>query len=189
MDCVNLINYIFSVALYKKRVNQTRVNRELPVFTKRKDIARNYNFQFKGEQIEIVDEYKYLGVTLNYNGSFKVCQENLCNQGRRTMYSLIAKCRKFNLPIDLQLELFDAMVLPIITYGCEIWGYRVYKVIEVVHLTFLKHILGVRKTTCNSMVYGELGKYPVITHIKSRILGYWLRLINGKQKKTELYNV
>ena len=124
-----------------------------------------------------------MGVTLNYNGSFKVCQENLCNQGRRTMYSLIAKCRKFNLPIDLQLELFVAMVLPIITYGCEIWGYRVYKVIEVVHLTFLKHILGVRKTTCNSMVYGELGKYPVITHIKSRILGYWLRSINGKQRK------
>ena len=55
-----------------------------------------------------------MGVTLNYNGSFKICQEYLCQQGRRTMYSLIAKCRKFSLPIDLQLELFDAMVLPVL---------------------------------------------------------------------------
>ena len=107
----------------------------------------------------------------------------MCQQGRRAMYSLIAKGRKFSLPIDLQLELFDAMVLLIITYGCEIWGYKVLKVIERVHLTFLKHILGVKKTTCNLMVYGELGKYPVNTYIKSRMLSYWLRLINGKQRK------
>ena len=99
------------------------------------------------------------------------------------MYSLIAKCRKFSLPIDLQLELFDAIVLPVLTYGCEIWGYRVYKAIESVQLTFLKHTLGIRKTTCNSMAYGELGKYPVDAHIKSRMLNYWLRLINGKQSK------
>ncbi len=93
---------------------------------------------------------------------------------KRAMYSLIAKCRKFDLPIDLQLELFDAMVLPIITYGCEIWGYRTIRDIENLHITFMKHILHVRKTTCNSMVYGELGKYPINTHVKSRMLNYWL---------------
>ncbi len=74
------------------------------------------------------------------------------------------------------------MVLPIITYGCEIWGYKVFKEIEIVHLTFLKHILGVKKTTCNLMVYGELGKYPVNTYIKNRMLNYWLRFISGNQK-------
>ncbi len=47
--------------------------------------------------------------------------------------------------MDLQLVLFDAMVLPVLTYGCEIWGYKVHKAIEVVHLTILKHILGVKK--------------------------------------------
>ena len=156
---------------------------KVTVFTKRKDYLNNYNFQFKGEKIEIVNEYKYLGVTLNYNGGFKICQEYLCQQGRRAMYSLIAKCRKFSLPVDLQLELFDAMVLPVLTYGCEIWGYTVYKEVESVQLTFFKYILGIRKTTCNLMAYGELGKYPVNVHIKSRILNYWLRLINGKQSK------
>ncbi len=30
---------------------------KITIFTKRKDCARNYIFLFKGEQIEIVDEY------------------------------------------------------------------------------------------------------------------------------------
>ena len=47
----------------------------------------------------------------------------------------------------------------------------------------MKHILAVRKTTCNDVVYGELGKYPVIVHIKSRILNYWGRIITGKNDK------
>ena len=152
-------------------------------FSKEKCEARNFNSQFKGESIEIVDEYKYLGVIMNYNGSFKSCQTQLCQQGRRAMYSLIAKCPKLDLPIDLQLELFDAMVLPVITYGCEIWGFNTCKDIENVQVTLLKHILNVRKTTCNAMVYGELAKYPVSVHIKTRMLNYWSRLLTGKQVK------
>ena len=36
-----------------------------------------------------------------------------------------AKCRKLDLQIiDLQLELFGAMVLPVITDGCEVWGFK-----------------------------------------------------------------
>ncbi len=156
---------------------------KITIFSKDRCQPENYNFQFKGEKIDVVENYKYLGVTMSYNGSFKLCQEELCQQGKRAMYSLIAKCRKFDLPIDLQLELFDAMVLPIITYGCEIWGYRTIRDLENLHITFMKHILHVRKTTCNSMVYGELGKYPISTHIKSRMLNYWSRIISGKQDK------
>ena len=85
------------------------------------------------------------------------------------MYSLKAKCRKLDLPIDLRLELFDAIVLPVIMYGCEFSGFKVIKDVENLQVTFLKHILNVRKTTCNAMVYGELSKYPVSVHIKTRI--------------------
>lgn len=74
---------------------------------------------------EIVEECKYLEVTMNHNGNLRLCQDRLCQQGRRAMYSLTAKSRKFDLPIDLQLELFDTMVLPIITYDCEVWGFKI----------------------------------------------------------------
>jgi hypothetical protein len=34
----------------------------------------------------------------------------------------LKKSRKLNLPIDLQIELFDTMVAPVLLYGCEVWG-------------------------------------------------------------------
>ena len=43
---------------------------KLTVFSKKKFI-RNYNFQFKGQNIEIVDAYKYLDIVMNFNGNFK----------------------------------------------------------------------------------------------------------------------
>lgn len=51
-----------------------RMNK-ISLFAKRKHSVRNYIFRFRGEQIEIVDEYKCLGITLRYNGGFDVCQE------------------------------------------------------------------------------------------------------------------
>ncbi len=45
---------------------------KITVFAKRKDCVRKFNSKFKGEQIEIVDEYKYLGVTLRCIGGFEV---------------------------------------------------------------------------------------------------------------------
>ncbi len=50
---------------------------KITIFTKTKSEADNYNYRFKGEKIEIIEEYKYLGAVMNYNGSFKACQEQL----------------------------------------------------------------------------------------------------------------
>ena len=33
------------------------------------------------------------------------------------------------------------------------------------------------------MVYGELGRYPMEIQIKTRMITYWSKLINGKDKK------
>jgi hypothetical protein len=46
-------------------------------------------------------------------------------------------------------------------YGSEVWGVGKNENIEKVHLQFLKRILGVRVTTPNCLVYGELGRYPL----------------------------
>ena len=44
-------------------------------------------------------------------------------QASKAMYSSIAKCRRLALPMDIQLSLFDSLVLTIVTYGCDIWAY------------------------------------------------------------------
>ena len=71
----------------------------------------------------------------------------LMDQARKALYCLYRKLRNISIPIDLQLKLFDTLTLPILTYGCEVWGYKNTKQLEKLHLQFCRNILGVRTTT------------------------------------------
>lgn len=72
----------------------------------------------------------------NYNWRFRKGDLLLNEHVTRAMYSVTGKSKKFDLPVDLQLDL----VLPVLTFACEIWGYVVIRVIKLLHLSFLKHI-------------------------------------------------
>lgn len=52
------------------------------------------------------------------------------------------------------------------------------------YMNFLKQVLGVHENTCNDMVYGEPGVFPLDIYIKKKkMIGYWSRLISGKNTK------
>ena len=56
------------------------------------------------------------------------------------------------------LNLFDKLVAPILNYGSEVWGFCKANHIERVHMKFCKHLLGVKQSTQNNFVYGDLGR-------------------------------
>ncbi len=89
------------------------------------------------------------------------------------MYALITKFRKLGLSIDLQIEIFDRMIVPIMLYCFEVWGPENYTETDKLHLKFFKHILGVHGRNTNTMAYGELGRFSLGIHIKKRMIGYW----------------
>lgn len=156
---------------------------KVTVFSNRKVPTSRYSFTYKGEPLEIVEDFKYLGLKINYNGNFKKALIELKNQASRAMYSLISKCRRLKLPIDIQLELFDRTVLPIMLYACEVWGTENFEILELLYRKFLKFALNVHGRSCNAIVYGELGQFPLKVLIKQRMLNYWARMINGKEGK------
>ena len=84
--------------------------------------ARNLHFFFKGEELEIVTEYKYLGIYLSKSGSYLSCKKHIAEQANNAMYSLLRKIRVLNLPIEMQIDLFNKLIKPILLYGCEIWA-------------------------------------------------------------------
>jgi hypothetical protein len=93
------------------------------------------------------------------------------------------KINNLDLPIDLQLKLFDHTILPILTFGSEIWGFETLNDIEKVHNEFLRKITKSRNSTPLYMLYAELGRHPISISIKSRMIGFWNRLILGKHSK------
>jgi sorting nexin-29 len=167
----------------KWQLNVNSQKTKVLVFSRRKALRHKLTITYNGSTLEQVFDYKYLGVTMNYNGSFKKAIKSLCDQATRAMYALLSKCRKFGLPIDLQIELFDSLVQPILLYNCEVWGAPNIEIVERLHLKFLKYVLGVKKSTCNAMVYGELGRYPLAIKIKKQMIAYWAKLLHGKPSK------
>lgn len=99
------------------------------------------------------------------------------------MFSVIQKSRKLNLPISLQLHLFDTMIAPILLYSSEVWGFENLKMVEQFQLKYCKYILNLKSSTPHCMVYGELGITPVILQVKCRVLCYWSKILKAKDDK------
>lgn len=140
-------------------------------------------FTFANQDIEVVKDYVYLGVTFNFNNKFNKAINKQLTQAKRALFSIVAKSRRLCLPIDIQLHLFDTCIMPILLYGCEIWGFSNIKDIEIFHNQFCKRILNVGKNTINNMVLGELGRFKIEKQVKSRMLNFWARLISSKNTK------
>ena len=111
-------------------------------------------FTLNGEIFNVVDDFAYLGIFFMSNGSFSKNKVRLLEQGRKAMFSMLRKCRGLGLPIDIQLQMFNTMISPILLYyGCEVWGFENNDAIESLFLQFYKIILGVKKSTSNCILY------------------------------------
>ena len=84
----------------------------------------------------------------------------------RAMFGLIKKGRRLCLNTDVMLKLFDTTILPILLHSCEVWGFSNINLIERLHLRFCKLLLNVKKCTTRAMVYGELGRLPLDSHVQ-----------------------
>ena len=94
-----------------------------------------------------------------------------------------------HLSIDCRPKLFDQTVVPILLYGCEVYGFENIYSIEKIHLDFLKSILKLKKSTPNVMVYDEFGRYPLEVMIKTRMIKFWCKLLSGNKYKNSMHNV
>ena len=151
---------------------------KIVIFTNSRN-KNHFEFKFNASTIEIVDAYKYLGIYFAKNGSFTLAKKSIAEQANKALFSLLRKARNLDLPYDIQLDLFNKMIKPILLYGSEIWGTGNCDILERVQLKFLKYTFKLKKSTPSHMVYGELGIMPISTDIKSRVISFWCKLIEN----------
>ncbi len=149
----------------------------------------NFNFSLGGEKVKVVNDYEYLSIWFTYNGRFRKGELELVRKATRALYSLIGTSRKLDLPVEIQIELFNTMIVPVLTYGCEIWGDNIIREIELIQLKFMKHVDYVHRYTSTDIVYGELGVYPLEITIKCKMINFSSRLVMGKQHEIKLCDV
>jgi hypothetical protein len=138
------------------------------------------------DEVGVMFEYKYLGALFNYNNNFVKAIKERCTAAHRAMFLLLKRCRNACLPLDIQIELFEKCVYPILLYGSEVWGFSDLELCKRFQLRFVKLLLNLNKSTPTCMVLGEVGMFPVELEVKSRMLSYWYNIhcqsLNGYDK-------
>ena len=88
------------------------------------------------EIVEVMDSYTYLGLLFNYNGNFCQGRKKVVDQPQKALYALYRKNYNLAIPVDLQLKLFDYLVIHLSFYILQKYG-------------VLNVYLILRKFTCN----------------------------------------
>ena len=158
------------------------------IFRKSGRLRRNTTFTFNGKNIEIVSKFNYLGVTFSTRGSFMDTHNALAGQATKAIYKMKSYlCKYTDLSVSHTLDLFDKLIVPILNYGSQVWGFTHESKLERVHLQFCKGVLGVRRQTQNNFIYGELGRCTLQTLRYNNILRFWIKILQCPETKYVKY--
>jgi hypothetical protein len=88
--------------------------------------------------------------------------QRLAMLGKKAVFALRHRCAKLRIfDPALQCQLFDALVKPVLSYGCEVWSdHMACEQLKVVHRTFLKSSLGVSTTISSYVMLQSLVGFP-----------------------------
>ena len=105
-----LLNYC---NIWKLTVNVAKT--KVMVFRKGGMLPRNMSFYYNGERLEIVKEFKYLGMVFTTGGSFAEAQNTLSGQAQKAIFKLNKYLYKFTyISPKHKLDLFDKLISPIL---------------------------------------------------------------------------
>ena len=129
-------------------------------------------------------------MTFSRQNTFTSGLELLCQQAQRAQTVDLHVLKHKTLSVEYILDLFDTLVKPILTYGCEVYGMQNYNVVEKFYLKFLKRTLNVKMSTNTSMIYAETGRYPLTIDIKVSMIKQWIKIIHSSEDRLiwQVYN-
>ena len=105
----------------------------------------HYDFFINNNILDLVDSFKYLGITLFKNGNWYRSQKCIAQHASFALYNLFTVFQKVEIPVTQKCKLFDTLVGSILNFGSEIWGIHGASDIELIHTKFLRRVLGVKK--------------------------------------------
>ena len=136
--CLDLLSNYCNIWKLTVNVSKTKVM----VFRNGDILPRDLAFYYNGEPLEIVKEFKYLGLVFTTGGSFAAAQSALSGQAQKAIFKLNRYLYKFTyISPKHKLELFDKLIAPILNYSSEVWGFIQANSIERVHLSILQKII------------------------------------------------
>ena len=93
-----------------------------------KDI-QNLTLKIDNVIIEKVDEFSFLGLTMDTNLNWKRHSEKICNKCAK-MIGILNRL-KYVLPHRINIMLYNSLILPHINYCIMAWGYKGSRLLKI----------------------------------------------------------
>jgi hypothetical protein len=148
---------------------------------------------FQDQEVERVPQYKYLGAVFHERKGLKLAAEGLVDAGRAAMHAMLRRCAELRVRDPrTKTRLFTALVQPVLSYACDIWGVELIKLNQgkptiaehdLLFVSFLKRLLGVSPSTMNCAAFAEFGLYPLRLFWMKMVLRYWNRLVQSSPQR------
>ena len=167
---------------YQMIVNELKT--KVMIFGKKNKKTEECVFNFNNKSLDIVKEYKYLGVIFNTVSTsrgniFNNMRSYIAQKASRAYFCNFQKVTSIGqLTPRVYLHLFDSYVNPVLSYASELWcDTKEIHCVERIQLRFLKYLLCVKDSTCSFAVWGETGRYPIYIHHMFKLVKYWSRVV------------
>ena len=144
-----------------------------------------YKFKLANKQVEVLSEYKYLGVVLDEHLTYKPATKLLANAGGRALGGIISKFRSFkDIGYDTYTKLFDNCVIPILEYGAGVWAPgNKYPDIDNIMYRACRYYLGVHRFAPIAGIMGDMGWTPNSVRRQVVACRLWNRLVKMDESR------
>ena len=90
------------------------------IFNKSGRVLKGFSFKYMQTEVEIVQEYNYLGIIFRASGVFTQAIKYLCNKALKATFSIKKALAGENMNTDLYLKVYEHCVKPILLYCSEV---------------------------------------------------------------------
>lgn len=157
-------------------VNLDKTN--IVVFRKGGILSRNEKWLYGDKTVQVVNAYKYLGLTFTTMLSkVRAVSDFVLKAKRKIVFILKASSRIKCNQWSVFSQIFDVQVVSGLLYGSEVWGCCKLDAIEQVQVFAIKCFLKLHVRAPTAIVYGESERYPLHLLSQLRCITYWLRVL------------
>ena len=89
-----------------------------------RQLLESHKFKYGDTPIPFARTYCYLGIVFSLSGSFKAATDELRKKGLKAYFALKKLIDLSALSVKSTFKLFDALIKPVVSYGCQIWLYN-----------------------------------------------------------------
>ncbi|XP_043583164.1 uncharacterized protein LOC122567995, partial [Bombus pyrosoma] len=156
---------------------------KIVVFEKRRNKRRQRKWNWGEQELEEVEEIRYLEYILQKNGSD---ERHIQDRKRRAMITMKKTWsmgeRIFKQDYERRMKMFEALVESVALFGAEVWGWNMEELLDRVKRGYVKWILGLDRTTPNYILTEECKIEEIKVKALKRAVRYEERTLESEKE-------